>query len=140
MDKLIGRKLKMTQMFSDSGDRVAITPIKIESGDLASLKNGDLVKVTGITKGKGYQGVMKRHGFHGGPRTHGQKNRQRHSGSIGSTAPQRVVKGRRMAGHMGVVRSTISNILVMEIKPDNLLIIRGAVPGNTNSRVAITKA
>jgi large subunit ribosomal protein L3 len=73
----------------------------LKKGDTVTVeqfKEGDIVKVSGITKGKGFQGVVKRYGFHGGPKTHGQKNRFRAPGSIGSTAPQRVVPGRRMAG------------------------------------------
>ncbi len=91
---------------------------------------GDTVQVTGVTKGRGFAGVVKRHGFAGGPKTHGQKNRHRAPGSIGSTAFQRVVPGRRMAGHMGVDRVTVKNLKVVGIDPDNnLLMLKGAVPG-----------
>ncbi|HVM77063.1 MAG TPA: 50S ribosomal protein L3 [Candidatus Paceibacterota bacterium] len=94
------------------------------------FKEGDLVRVSGLTKGRGFQGVVKRHGFGGGPKTHGQKNRYRAPGSIGSTAFQRVVPGRRMAGHMGVERVTIKNLVVAAIDKDkNLIFLRGAVPG-----------
>ncbi|HVN26107.1 MAG TPA: 50S ribosomal protein L3 [Candidatus Paceibacterota bacterium] len=95
-----------------------------------SFKEGDKVRVSGLTKGRGFQGVVKRHGFGGGPKTHGQKNRHRAPGSIGSTAFQRVVPGRRMAGHMGVERVTIKNLVVAAVDKDkNLLYLRGAVPG-----------
>jgi len=95
-----------------------------------SFKEGDKVRVSGLTKGRGFQGVVKRHGFGGGPKTHGQKNRYRAPGSIGSTAFQRVVPGRRMAGHMGTERVTIKNLVVAAIdKEQNLLFLRGAVPG-----------
>ena len=95
-----------------------------------SFREGDKVRVSGLTKGRGFQGVVKRHGFHGGPKTHGQKNRFRHPGSIGSTAFQRVVPGRRMAGHMGTERVTIKNLVVAAVdKEHDLLFLRGAVPG-----------
>lgn len=98
---------------------------------VATFAEGDLVRVSGITKGRGFQGVVKRHGFHGGPQTHGQKNRLRAPGSIGSTAPQRVLPGRRMGGHMGVDRVTIKNLKVVGVDTEkNLLFVRGAVPGN----------
>ncbi len=95
-----------------------------------AFKEGDKVRVSGLTKGRGFQGVVKRHGFGGGPKTHGQKNRYRAPGSIGSTAFQRVVPGRRMAGHMGTERVTIKNLVVAAIDAEkNLLFLRGAVPG-----------
>lgn len=139
MEKLLGKKLKMDQLFKD--DKVIpVTPIKIESGDISVLQTGDLVKVSGLTKGKGFQGVVKRHGFSGGPKTHGQKNRHRAPGSIGNTTPQRVIPGRRMAGHMGVERATIKNLKVVEIKDENkILLIRGAVPGNNGGKLEIAK-
>jgi large subunit ribosomal protein L3 len=98
--------------------------------DISSFNEGDKVSVSGISKGKGFQGVVKRHGFAGGPKTHGQKNRYRAPGSIGSTAFQRVVKGRRMAGHTGVDRITIKNLKIVGIdKEKNLMYLNGAVPG-----------
>lgn len=105
----------------------------IASGDAVSVdsfREGDKVRVSGTMKGRGFQGVVKRHNFAGGPKTHGQKNRFRHPGSIGSTAFQRVVPGRRMAGHMGGTRVTIKNLVVAAVdKENNLLFLRGAVPG-----------
>jgi len=104
-----------------------------------TFKEGDKVRVSGLTKGRGFQGVVKRHGFHGGPKTHGQKNRHRAPGSIGSTAFQRVVPGRRMAGHMGVERVTIKNLVVAAIDKDkNLLFLRGAVPGVRGGLIEIS--
>src|SRR5581483_5863454 len=79
---------------------------------VASFKEGDVVRVSGFMKGRGFAGVVKRHNFAGGPKTHGQKNRFRAPGSIGSTAFQRVVPGRRMAGHMGTERVTIKGLVV----------------------------
>jgi len=105
-----------------------------------AFKEGDRVIVSGIMKGRGFQGVVKRHGFHGGPKTHGQKNRHRAPGSLGATAPQRVVPGRKMAGHMGSVRSTTKNLLVAQVdKENNLIFLRGAVPGNRGGLVEIHK-
>lgn len=98
---------------------------------VGTFKDGDVVRVSGITKGRGFQGVVKRYNFAGGPKTHGQKNRHRAPGSIGSTAFQRVVKGRRMAGHMGVDRVTMSNLKVVDVDAEkNLIYLRGCVPGN----------
>jgi len=105
------------------------------------LTPGDIVKVTGISKGKGFQGVVKRHGFHGGPKTHGQSDRERHPGSIGSTTtPGRVYKGKRMAGRMGNDTVTIKNLLVMDIDTENnILFLKGLVPGAKNGLLTITK-
>jgi large subunit ribosomal protein L3 len=107
------------------------TDIKV--GDLLEVdlfQKGDKVKISGLSKGKGFQGVVKRHGFGGGPTTHGQKNRLRAPGSIGSTAPQRVLKGRKMAGRMGGEKVTIKNLEVVSVDKDkNILAIKGAVPG-----------
>lgn len=105
-----------------------------------AFKEGDIVRVEGISKGKGFQGVVKRHGFHGGPKTHGQKNRLRAPGSIGNTTPQRVIPGRRMAGHMGVDRITVKNLEVVGVdKEKNILMIKGAVPGATGGVLEISK-
>ncbi len=102
---------------------------------------GDKLKVTGITKGKGFQGVMKRHGFTGGQRTHGQKNTLRAPGSIGqSSDPSRVIKGMKMPGRMGGNQKTISNLELIKIDVDNnLLYIKGAVPGAKNGTLTIRK-
>lgn len=138
-DKLKGKKLKMDQVYQ--GDKVfGVTPVQIESGEVSLLKGGDLVKVSGIMKGRGFQGVVKRHGFSGGPRTHGQKNRHRAPGSIGNTTPQRVIPGRKMAGHMGVTKTTIKNLKVVDINLDTkTVLLYGAVPGNRGGKVEIQK-
>jgi large subunit ribosomal protein L3 len=104
------------------------------------FKEGDYVDVTGKSIGKGFQGVVKRHGFHGGPATHGSMS-HRAPGSIGPTAPQRVIKGRRMAGHMGNEKVTIQNLQIVKImKDENIIMIKGAVPGPSNGYVFIKKA
>ena len=106
--------------------------------DVSVFSAGDKVVVSGISKGRGFQGVVKRHGFGGGPKTRGQKNRFRAPGSIGSTAFQRVVPGRRMAGHMGSDRVTIKNLVVAETdKEKNLIYLKGATPGSIGSLLEI---
>jgi large subunit ribosomal protein L3 len=103
---------------------------------------GDLVDVTGTSKGRGFQGGVKRHGFRGGPKTHGQSDRHRAPGSIGSSAtPGRVFKGLRMAGHMGVERVTVQNLKVMRVDPErNLLLVKGSVPGHLKGLVIVRHA
>jgi large subunit ribosomal protein L3 len=106
----------------------------------SELKLGDLVFISGKSRGKGFQGVVKRHGFGGGPQTHGQKNRLRAPGSIGATAPQRVIKGRKMAGHMGFRRVTIKNLPITELNPEKKMIsVKGAVPGGRGALLEIRK-
>ena len=104
------------------------------------FKEGDYVDVTGSSIGKGFQGVVKRHRFAGGPATHGSMS-HRAPGSIGSTDAARVFKGRRMGGHMGNKKVTVQNLRIVKIIPEeNLLLIRGAVPGYSNNYVIIKKA
>jgi large subunit ribosomal protein L3 len=102
---------------------------------------GDLVNVTGISKGRGFAGGVRRHGFRTGPRTHGQSDRHRAPGSIGSgTTPGRVLKGLKMAGHMGNARVTVRNLRVLESNPaTGVLLIEGAVPGARNGLLAIKR-
>jgi len=104
-----------------------------------TFEKGDVVRVTGTSKGKGFQGVVKRHHFAGGPRTHGQSDRHRAPGSIGSSAyPSRVVPGRRMAGHMGNERTTTKNLRVLDVDAEHgLLVIRGTVPGHRHTLLQI---
>jgi len=102
---------------------------------------GERVDVIGVSKGKGFQGVMKRHHFHGGPESHGSMF-HRAPGSIGSSSwPSRVWKNMKMAGHMGSVRVTAQGLEVVEVRPDeNLLFVRGAVPGARGSLVVVRKS
>lgn len=103
------------------------------------FKPGDIVDVTGVSKGKGYAGVVKRHHFKGGPRTHGQSDRERAPGSIGqTTTPGRVYKGKRMAGRMGHERVTIQNLMIVDVGEERIF-IKGLVPGSINSLVMIKK-
>ena len=103
---------------------------------------GEIVDVTGTSKGKGFQGGVKRHGFAGGPKTHGQSDRHRAPGSIGSSAtPGRVFKGMRMAGHMGNERVTVQNLKVIRVDTErNLLLIEGSVPGPNQGLLIIRRA
>jgi large subunit ribosomal protein L3 len=110
--------------------------------DASVFKAGDLVDVTGISRGMGFAGVVKRYHFKGGKKTHGQSDRTRHPGAIGSTtSPGRVWKGLRMAGHMGDDQVTVKNLEVFQASPDrNLLLVKGAVPGAKNGLVIIKKS
>jgi large subunit ribosomal protein L3 len=105
------------------------------------FKPGDVVAVTGTSKGKGFQGSIKRHGFRGGPKTHGQSDRLRAPGSIGaSSSPSRVWKGMKMAGQMGNDTVTIRNLRIVEVNAEkNLLLVKGSVPGARNGIIRITK-
>ncbi len=110
--------------------------------DVSIFSQGDRVDVTGISKGKGFAGVVKRHHFRGGPKTHGQSDRHRHPGAIGSTTtPGHIKKGLRMAGHMGTERVTTRRLEVMKIDTEsNLLLVKGSVPGSRNGLVILKKS
>ncbi|MCD6094847.1 50S ribosomal protein L3 [bacterium] len=98
--------------------------------DVSIFKKGDIVKISGISKSKGFQGVVKRWGFKGAPKSHGTKYTLRAPGSIGATDPERVFKGRKMAGRTGGRRVTVKNLKIVKVDKDkNLLAVRGAVPG-----------
>jgi len=117
---------------------------EIQVGDQVNadiLEAGELVDVVGTSKGRGFAGVIKRYGFRGGPKTHGQSDRWRHPGSIGSgTTPGRVFKGLKMAGHMGNERVTVQNLRVLKVDSErNLVALRGAVPGPRGGLVMIRK-
>lgn len=108
--------------------------------DVSIFVPGDVIEVSAISKGKGFQGVVKRHGFHGGPRSHGQKNRERAPGSIGGggRAGGRVAKNMRMAGRMGGDRITVKNLRVLQVDPaTNTMLISGAIPGRPGTLVEI---
>ncbi len=127
--------------------------LEIRTGDVEKYKvgdkltvnvfnAGDLVDVRGISKGKGTAGVVKRHHFRGGPKTHGQSDRLRRPGASGATTtPGRVLKGMRMAGRLGNARATVLNARVIRVDPErNLLAVKGAVPGANDGLVFIRKA
>lgn len=109
--------------------------------DVGIMAPGDLLKVTGQSKGMGFAGNVKRHHFRGGPKTHGQSDRHRAPGSVGGgTFPGRVLKGKRMAGHMGNERVTALNLKVLSVDTErNLLLVRGAVPGANGGIVIVEK-
>jgi large subunit ribosomal protein L3 len=201
MSGLIGRKIGMTQVFTDAGNMISVTAIEagpcivtqiknvaregynaiqvgfgeaarlnapekghlgklglfkhlrefrvddtseVELGhriDVSMFQPGDCVDIVGTSKGRGFAGTVKRHHFSGGPKTHGQSDRHRAPGSVGAgTDPGRVLKGQRMAGHMGSRRVTVKRIEVVKADLDrNLLLVRGAVPGAKNGLVEIRK-
>src|SRR5690242_18552122 len=115
MKYIKGKKLNMSQVYQDN-KIVPVTYIEIvEKPEGVTLAVGDTLKITGTSKGKGFQGGVKRWNFLGGPQTHGQKNRLRAPGSIGNTTPQRVLPGRHMAGHMGVETVSIKNVKLVEL-------------------------
>ena len=106
--------------------------------DVTSFEVGDVVEVSATSKGKGFQGGVKRWGFKGGRRSHGNKHHERAPGSIGATGPQRVFKGKKMAGRMGADRVTVKNLKVLQVnKDENLLVISGAIPGHRGTLVEI---
>src|SRR3989338_9476902 len=109
-----------------------------EMFDVSVFNPGDNVKVTGISKAKGFQGAVKRHGFHGMPASHGHKHVKRHVGSIGQRFPQHTLKGMRMAGRMGGKRVTVRGLKVIKVdKEKSLLAVKGAVPGRRGAWVEI---
>lgn len=127
-------KLRWLKEFRVSGSEAKVGD-KIE---MSVLTAGDMVTVVALSKGKGFQGVVKRHGFHGGPKSHGQKDRHRAPGSIGASWPQHVIKGMKMAGRMGGDRITVKNLEVIEIDNENSLIaLKGAVPGRKGTLVML---
>lgn len=106
--------------------------------DVSIFAEGDPIKVTGVSKAKGFQGVVKRHHFGGGPASHGQKHSLREPGSIGATWPQRVLKGQRMAGRMGGEQNTVLGLKVVKIDAaHNILAVKGAIPGRRGTLIEI---
>jgi large subunit ribosomal protein L3 len=96
------------------------------------------VTVSAVSKGKGFQGVVKRHGFGGGRRSHGQKHSEREPGSIGATGFKRVIKGLRMAGRMGGDRITVKNLTILQVNPaENIILVKGAIPGRKGTLVEV---
>ena len=142
------KNLKKAQKghFGELGSFKTLREFRIATGeaqkgdviDVTAFEIGDKVNVSAISKGKGNQGVVKRHNFAGGPRTHGNKHSERRPGSIGSTGPQRVLKGLKMAGRMGGDRITVKNLKVLQIDKDtNTLVISGAIPGRPGTLIEI---
>lgn len=123
------REFKIKDVEAKRGDTI----------DVSIFAPGDKVKVTGISKGKGFQGVVKRHHFHGHPPTHGHKDQERMPGAIGAGGVQHVRKGQRMAGRMGGAKITVANLQVVAVdKEKNRLLLKGAVPGARNALVMLS--
>ncbi len=124
-----------------AGSQEAIPDLEVgASFDVSIFTPGDVVAVSAISKGKGFQGVVKRHGFHGGPASHGQKHSLREPGSIGGggRAGGRVAKGTKMAGRMGSDRVTVKNLRVLQVNAEaNILVLSGAVPGRRGTVVEV---
>jgi large subunit ribosomal protein L3 len=132
--------------FKDLGNFAALNEFRMDAptlkvGDkveLSQFKAGDIVTASAISKGKGFQGVVKRHGFHGGPRSHGQKHSEREPGSIGGGLRNRVPVGMRMAGRMGSDRVTVKNLKIAHVDVDErILYVAGAIPGRRGTLVEI---
>lgn len=141
--KSIGKGSALS-VFRELRSRSGALPNNVEAGnkiDVSVFAQGDKVTVSAVSKGRGFQGVIKRHGFHGGPRSHGQKHSERSPGSIGGSggrAGGRVAKGMRMAGRMGSERVTVRNLAVLQVLPETgEIVIAGAVPGRRGTVVEI---
>ena len=128
----------LREMKTDGSEEYAVG----QTLDAGLFKVGELLDVTGTSKGKGFAGVVKRHGFRGGPKTHGQSDRWRAPGSIGATTtPGRVFKGQRMAGRMGSERVTVQNLKVIRVEPErNLVLVQGSVPGPNEGLLLVRRA
>ena len=136
--KEVGRLKYLREFEADD-----VTTLEVgQKVDVGLFQAGELVDITGTSKGKGFAGVVKRHHFAGGPKTHGQSDRHRAPGSIGATTtPGRVFKGMRMAGHMGNERVTVRHLKVIAADPErNLLLVKGAVPGSRNGILLVNKS
>lgn len=152
MKKITAKKIEMTQIFDESGEVFPVTLVVVEDikgrtldsdsqGSTLEFKEGEIVTVSGQSKGKGFQGVVKRHKFEGGRRSHGQKHSEREAGSIGGggRAGGRVVKGMRMAGRMGNEKVTVKNLRIVKIIPETReIFIRGAIPGRRGTKVVVS--
>lgn len=147
MNKILAKKIEMNQIFDESGEVYPVTVVvrqDVPEGiEEIALEEGEVVSVSGKSKGKGFQGVVKRHKFKGGRRSHGQKHSEREAGSIGGggRAGGRVVKGIRMAGRMGNERVTVKNLKIIKILPETKeIFIKGALPGRRGTLLEINKS
>lgn len=135
-----GKEFKHLREFriDESGTRNYELGSKI---DISIFKEGDKVKVSGVSKGKGFQGAVKKWGFHGRNATHGVKHEHRTLGSVGASGPGRVFKGKKMPGRMGAERVTAKNLEIVKIDPENnLLAVKGAVPGRRGTLLEISNS
>jgi len=135
----IGKSMKGKEYRHIKEYRIENSPLNVGDEINASIfQVGEIVKVSGISKGKGFQGGVKRYGFHGRKSSHGSKSYTRTPGSMGMRFPQHVGKGKRMAGHTGVLRTTIKNLKIMKVdQANNLLILKGSVPGTVRTLLEI---
>ena len=133
------QKQKPFKYLREFRGNIDISKYKVgDNVDVSIFKEGNKVSVSGISKGKGFAGVVKRWGFHGRPRTRGTKHEERGPGSIGAATPSRVIKGIKMAGRMGGERVTVKNLKIVKIdKENNLLAVKGAVPGRRGTLMEI---
>lgn len=138
---LKAKKLNMTQIFTDNGKVVPVTWLVVDESDQQLVAEdfiGKEVIVSGLSKGKGFAGAMKRWGFKGGPATRGQSTSPRQTGSIGSQTPGRVRKGKKMAGHLGNKKITVKGLKIVGLEKESAkIMISGPVPGARNSKVSI---
>jgi large subunit ribosomal protein L3 len=134
-----GKEYKFIKECRIEGAPEGVSKLNVGDEINASIfQEGQIIKVSGISKGKGFQGGVKRHGFHGRNATHGVKHEQRTIGSTGMRFPQHVRKGRKMPGRMGFERITVKNLKIMKVdKENNLLVIKGAVPGTKRTLLEI---
>jgi len=127
----------MTQVFADNGKVVPVTIIACNEDITSDIENKDII-IVGKSKGKGFTGVMKKWGFHGGPATRGQGIKARTPGSIGSQTPGRVLKGKKMAGRAGNARITIKGLKIVKVVSDlKQIMVSGPVPGARNSKIEV---
>lgn len=128
-------------IYQETGNKKQETKEELKIGDkidVSVFEQGDKIKISGISKGKGFAGIIKRHGFKSKPASHGTKHEERAMGSAGSAFPQRVLKGRKMPGRMGHQRITVKNSKIIKIDPENnLLAVKGAVPGRRGTLLEI---
>ena len=134
-----GKEYKFIKEYRSKGKTEDYTAINVgDEVNISAFKDDEIVKVSGTSKGKGFQGGVKRHGFSGRNATHGVKHEHRTIGSTGTRFPQHVMKGRRMPGRMGFERTSVKNLRIMKVdKDNNLLVIRGAVPGTRRTLLEI---
>ena len=127
-----GKEFRYLREFENGESRVG------DEIDVSVFQEGDIVKISGVSKGKGFAGVVKRWGFHGRPKTHGTKHEERTPGSVGATTPERVIKGKKMAGRMGGERITVKNLKIVKVDiSNNLIVVKGAVPGRRGTPLEI---
>ncbi|PIR98444.1 MAG: 50S ribosomal protein L3 [Candidatus Colwellbacteria bacterium CG10_big_fil_rev_8_21_14_0_10_41_28] len=137
MTQLEGKKIKMGQIFHEE-NVVPVTFVKLAEKPDFDIEIGAKVKVSGLSKGRGFQGVVKRYNFRGSPKSHGTKHTLRTGGSIGATGPQRVLPGQKMPGRMGNTKVNLKNLEIAGYEKDQgLLLIKGALPGAKGSKVSI---